>query len=223
MLGLIIFLFTIGVHTTLIVFLQQQLGSVAGLTIYCLFAILTTAAAGVLLSGLTVETVTWRNRLAGILLPWSRFVGGDPLMSFLVKNALISIVFGVTVVIFNRMQLFHITSSNGDGPTIWANIVAWLTVCCWLVMGIAWIYILRSIIRNRSDVVSVLLGKQGNGILLVVPPLAIGISLYLHNCGYLGPALLVVAIPLFYFLLPVSLMVLVILIHQLTGKPIRWN
>ncbi|MBX3417717.1 MAG: hypothetical protein KF851_08950 [Pirellulaceae bacterium] len=226
--GFIVWLATAIVHLAVAIVLSRKLGLASGLAVYSLIAVAMTAVAGILLRTSTVNTITWKNRFASWLLPWTRFVGGGSLISLLVKNGIASIAIGAVLVVCDQVQpiedVLFAGNAATNGQLNWVNVVvSGLTVLCWLAMAVAWGYVLRSLFRHHSDTISVLLRKRSFWIPLTIPPIAVTASLYLRYAGQYRWALLVVAVPLLIALIPVIALMSVVVFHWLTGKPIRWN
>lgn len=217
----------IAIQACAALWLGRCCGLMTGLAIYAAAAMALTGLAGILLRSATVDTVNWKNRVAGLLLPWSALLGGGRLTELLIKNGVASLVFGFVMVLGDRWGLFEVLLGPDTAATSemgWGGwVVQWLTIGCWLAMLIAWFWIWRSMFRHQLDVVSVLLRGRHSWIPLFVPPTALGISIALRAFGYTWWALLAVGLPLLIMFLPLLLMLTVIFIHQLLGKPIRWN
>jgi hypothetical protein len=215
-------------HACIAVFLNRQLGLLIGLVVYSTAVILGIGLAGALLRGATVDSITWKNRIAGWLLPWSIFVGGGRLHSLLIKNAVACVLSGFVMMVSDRLALFDsfLNRSNFEMTDTmhWSEVaVCWLTMGIWFAFFGSWLWMLSSFARHQSDMIKVLQKPRGTWIPLLLPPIAIGGSVALRLFGYPWVALLVVGLPLLYLLLPVMLMTLIILIHITIGKPIRWN
>jgi hypothetical protein len=166
--------------------------------------------------------------VAGLFLPWTSLVGGGSLHSLLLKNQLAAVAFGAAIVVYDQMNLQATVNANqpafAEGSGGWlASGLWWVTLSCWFVLLTGWFYLLRTCLRQQTDLVSVMLGRSGLWLPLVIPPVAVGISLALLVTGNPWHSLLVVVVPLLMILLPVLLMVAGICYHYLIGKPIRWN
>jgi hypothetical protein len=226
-LGIVIWLAIIVVQAAGAIALSRYFGIVVGGLLYALAMISCVGLAGLLLLNVTVESVTWKNRVAGVCLPWSTFVGGGQLSHLLVKNAVAALAFGALVVLCDRLKLFHRGSgANAVGETHmhWSEVVIlWVTVAGWIVMAIGWLWMLRSIVANHSDIISVLLNRQGTWMPLLLPPVIVAASIALRVAGRSWIALTVVGAPLLMLFTPVLLMLAVIVMHYVMGKPMRWN
>jgi hypothetical protein len=102
-------------------------------------------------------------------------------------------------------------------------VILWVTVAGWIVMAIGWLWMLRSIVANRSDMISVVLNRQGTWMPLLLPPVIVAASIALRVAGRSWIALAVVGVPLLILFTPVLLMLVVVLMHYVMGKPMRWN
>ncbi|HMO12871.1 MAG TPA: hypothetical protein PKD64_03585 [Pirellulaceae bacterium] len=219
---------SIAAHVAASIALSRTLGVFEGLLVYVVATSLLTGFAGWLLRDATLGVVTWRNRTAGFLLPWTSIVGGGRLHALVLKNVFASIIAGLVAVLCDQSRLLYafglIPAAAHGEQTPWGVVaLSWLTVACWLVVFAAWLWIIRSLLLRRSDIVSVLTLKRGGWVPLIMPPIALGMSVYQKLTGHAWSALLWVGIPLLIVLCPVMLMAGVILYHQFTGKPMRWN
>lgn len=216
-------------HVAGSVWLSRRLGVAAGLVVYAILTSLLTLLAGGLLRSVPLEKITWKNRLAGWLLPWTALVGGGQLRWLLVKNEVASIVLGMVMVASDRMNVWDAVvanhpSSPGGAPRTWADAgLSWLTLLCWLVMLGGWLWTLRTYFRNQVNSAGVLLGLRGIWIPLLIPPIAVAVSVALQQADYAWASFLVVGIPLLLVLPPVCVLLTVVGYHYLVGKPIRWN
>lgn len=221
-------LLAVTVHAALAVIAARGFGTIFGIVLYSLSVLALVAVAGLALKNSTVGNITWRNWLAGCLLPWIKWVGGGQLTSLLIKNAMVSILFGWLMIWCDRSGFLHELvglDANGDSRNLsWLAIaVLWITLGGWLILSTAWIWLIRSCAQNRQNDLSILFSERGNWLSLLLPPLSVGVSIALRYANFPALALAVVAIPLLIIAGPVLLMMSVILWHQLRGKPIRWN
>jgi hypothetical protein len=221
-------LLTVMLYAALAVMAARGIGVALGIALYSLTVVALVAIAGIALKGSTVGSITWRNRLAGWLLPWTQWVGGGQLRSLLIKNATVSILFGWLMIWCDHNGLFHELvgwkASDHSRRFSWIQLVGlWTTVGCWLILSLAWLLLMRSWAKNQLNVLSVLLKGGGNWIPFLLPPASVGASIALRYAEFPALALAVVAIPLLITTGPVLLMMAVFLWHHLRGKPIRWN
>lgn len=224
----VIWILVIVAHAALSLVLSRQLGLMIGLLIFSVVTLAITCLAGWLLQGAAVGTVTWRNRLAGLLLPWPVIVGGGSLRAMLVKSQLASMLFGMAVVACDQIRTGTIVAGPGVDavaePTNWLDgTVFYLTMMCWAILLGAWLWMVRSFFNHHSEPLSALLEKRSVWIPLVLPPLAVAASVFLVIAGSPWAGLLSVGIPILMMLMPVLPMVAVVLFHYITGKPMRWN
>jgi hypothetical protein len=214
--SLLIWLSILAVLAVLSLRLTSQMGFFVGFAIYTILTTSMTGFAGWLLHRSEPGEITWRNRLAGTLLPWSMWVGSGSLTSLLTKNAAISAVFGCLIAFCNPWNGFahqggDIHGEGGEGNG-WTNmLVSGMTLLCWIVLLVAWLRLLQNIAARP------LWPSLG------FPPMAVGTSIVLRYLGMPWLALTVVAMPIFLVLLPVTLMIAGLLMARLTGKPVRWN
>lgn len=223
-----IWILVIVAHAGLSLVLSRQLGLMIGLLAYSVVTFAITCLAGWLLQGSAVGTVTWRNRLAGLLLPWPVIVGGGSLRAMLVKNQLASILFGIAVVACDQIRTGTIVAGIGvdavaEPASWWDGAVFYLTMMCWAILLGAWLWMLRSFLTHHSVPLTALREKRGIWLPLVLPPLAVAASVALVLSGNPWAGLLSVGLPIVVMLMPVLPMVAVVLFHYITGKPIRWN
>ncbi len=215
-------------QAALVLYLSFQFGAACGLTIFAVCNVFGSLLAGWLLCQSPVSQITWRNRVAGVLLPWTTVVGGGTVTHLMVKNAGASVVYGIVVVTCERMGLVKaLLETSGESPSTqnswWILILAWLTVTCWIIAGIGWLWVLKSCVVHRPARSSQLLWHRNHWIPLLLPPIVTVASILLWYTGQNLAAFFVVVVPLLVVLSPVILMVSVILGHKLMGKPIRWN
>jgi len=216
------------VHLLLAVALARALGWATGVAAYVLLVGLMTAAAGLLLRSLKVDKVTWQNRLASWLLPWAGWVGGGTLGSLLVKNGLTSVILGVLVVWSDQRSPWEtwLTVRNGDrvATSDWVSLaVSVLTFSGWVAISSGWLWWIRCLIGRNFVTGFSALKDQGIWWPLWGAPVVLAASYLLRQAGQFWLALGVVAVPLLILLTPVLFMLVVILGHYLTGRPIRWS
>lgn len=226
--GWLMWLLTVMLHAALAVIAARGVGVTLGIALYSLTVVVFVAIAGIALKGSTVGSITWRNRLAGWLLPWTKWVGGGQLRSLLIKNATVSILFGGLMIWCDHNGLFlelaGWRASDNSRRFSWIQLaLLWTTVGCWLILSLAWLLLMRSWTKNQLNVLSVLLKGRGNWLPFLLPPASVGASIALRYAEFPALALAVVAIPLLITTGPVILMMAVFLWHHLRGKPIRWN
>lgn len=205
--------------------LTRKLGISLGLTLHVLLMLAFSGLGWLMLSQLSTDSITWRNRLISILMPWPAIVGGGSMFAFVLKNAIASIVFAGIVVTADRSGILNIhrTGSDPSSISIGSPWMTWATVLCWMVLTVAWLWLIKSTLSNRPDSFSVLLSSRNTAIPFIFPPIVVIASLFLRYQGYVIAALLTVAIPLVIVLLPVLMMLAVVFYHYATGKPMRWN
>jgi hypothetical protein len=226
--GWLMWLLTVLLYASLAVIATRGIGIALGIVSYSLTVVVFVAIAGLALKGSTVGSITWRNRLAGWLLPWTKWVGGGQLHSLLIKNATVSILFGWLMIWCDQNGLLHelvgLTASDNSRRISWIQLaVLWTTVGCWLILALAWLLLMRSWFKSQLNVLSVLLKGRDNGLPFLLPPASVTASIALRYAELPALALAVVAIPLLITTGPVLLMMAVFLWHHLRGKPIRWN
>ena len=226
--GWLIWLLAVLLHAAYAVIAVRALGYPFGIALYLLSIVLFMVIAGTALKSSTVGSITWKNRLAGWFLPWTHWVGGGQLSTLLIKNAAVSMLFGVLMIWFDNNGLLHeligIKSIDKSSRFTWVELVVlWATVASWLILSVAWLLLMRSWAQNQLNVLSVLVKGPGNWLPFVLPPAAISASIVLRYAEFPFWALAVVAIPLLITTGPVLLMLAVFLWYHIRGKPIRWN
>ncbi len=224
--SLIQFLIVSG-FVALTVALTHSYGLVCGLALIAGIVILTSALAAGLLKSSALNQVTWKNRAAGLLLPWGRLVGGGSLTSLIAKNGAASLGVAILVVMVDHWNLLEpapVITDNAQTTKSWQpTILVWLTAFGWLVFSAGWSLLMLSYLKNRSEPISTLVMRKSRITPLLLPPVAVGVSVTLRYLGWYWLALAVVWIPLTAIFLPVILMLLTIVVFSLLGKPIRWN
>ncbi len=226
--GFLILLLSIFVQATAAIALARTCGFAPGLAIYAILISVCMGIAGRMLQISTMGSVNWTNYVAGFLLPWSQIVGGGQLLALLIKNAIASMMFGLLIAVGDQHNLLGMlatskTSTTGERTNWLTFAIGLLTVGCWIVLLAAWLTMLRSFVKHQSNLLTVLFSNRGIWMPILLPPIALVISVVLKVSGHAWYALLIVGIPLLILLLPVILMFSVILYHYLIGKPIRWN
>lgn len=226
--GWLVWFLAVLMHAALAFALVRGFGLGVGAALYSCCVLGFIAVAGFALNSSTLNTVTWKNRLAGWLLPWTHWVGGGSLSALLIKNAIMSILFGALIMGCDRYGLLHelvgMKASDHSPRFSWMGLITlWATVVCWSVLLLAWALLLRSWANNQLNVLSVLLKGPGNWLPFLLPPIAVSVSIVMRYLGFTGWALSVVAVPLLITTGPVLLMLAVFLWHHIRGKPIRWN
>ncbi|MBL8868760.1 MAG: hypothetical protein JNK90_03150 [Planctomycetaceae bacterium] len=226
--GWLVWFLAVLIHAAMAFAFVRGFGSGVGAALYSCCVLGFIATAGFALKSSTLNTVTWKNRLAGWFLPWTHWVGGGSLTSLLIKNAIMSILFGALIMGCDRYGLLHelvgMKASDHSQRFSWLELATlWGTVVCWIVLLSAWALLVRAWAKNQLNVLSVLLKGPGNWVPFLLPPAAVGSSITLRYAGFPSLGLLVVAIPLLITTGPVLLMLAVFFWHHLRGKPIRWN
>jgi hypothetical protein len=208
--------------------LTQQLGWGGAVVTYSLLIGAMTGLAGLLLRSTTSDSITWRNRLAGWMLPGSAWVGGGTLSMLIFKNGCLSLLLGwatilLTVLGGDATFKSPVATAETAQSIGWQYSVAGLTFICWLMLGIGWLQLCQNWIGQR-------LGQPEGGSrhwqstwLMIGAPLLLLASVTLRQFGLAGWALTLVLVPLLVILFPVTVMSAVLLYHWLIGKPIRWN
>lgn len=146
----------------------------------------------------------------------------------LVKNQLASMLFGIAVVACDQIRAGTNVAGAGLGtvaqPASWLDgTVFYLTLMCWAILLGAWLWMLRSFFTHHSKPFSALLEKRSVWIPMVLPPIAVAASVALVLAGNPLGGLFSVGIPIVMMLMPVLPMVVAVLFHYITGKPMRWN
>jgi len=209
----------------LAIFLTRRLGTGTGLLLHILTMLVFSGIGWLLLTQLTTETITWRNRAIGVLMPWPNIVGGGSLVAYVFKNTIASTVFALIVVAVDRYQVFSmpIETQTRRDHSIGSWLIAVPTFFCWIALCVGWLWMLQSTLANRPDNLSSLPNLRGIAVPLLLPPILVVTSIALRYNGHSTASMLTVAVPVFLVLMPVLLMMGVILFHYITGKPMRWN
>jgi hypothetical protein len=211
----------IALNALLAIALARGLGPVWGWLVYAALSSAGVGAAAWLLKRSAVGVVGWKNHLAAFLTPLMPFVGGGTLRALVLKHIVAGAVFGLVAILVDRFDLVApITASGSAG---WAGWLAAGTIMCWVVVLGLWLWLVSVQMRHRSEPISRLLMRREPGRMLILPPLVVGASVGLQQMGLMWVALAVVALPLLIVVGPVALMVGVMGIYSLLGKPVRWN
>lgn len=226
--GFLLQLVFVACYAGIIVVLTRSFGVGVAAMVYFLLVSVFTYCGGWLLRQSTVGEVSWKNRVAGFCLPWTGWVGGGTLRSLLVKNFFTGIIFGVVVLLFEQANQFQFhTNGSAEGTGGPPRVREWglqiSTGICWIILLGVWLWMLKTFLTRSSNVLSVLTRERGIWFLILSPPVAVAASITLRATGFPGWGLAVAAAPLVYVLLPVLLIIVVMLWHVVTGKPMRWN
>jgi len=206
--------------------LTRQLGPIAGVGAFAALVVAAVLLAGGLIRHAPIDRVTWRNRVAGLLLPWSMILGGGSLKALLIKNMVAGTLFGICVITIDALNLKPIPTPATDAPAYpgWTQTLVFvLTVASWITLLIAWLWILRIHLGKISEPISTIILHRRVKFVLLAPPIAIAASIALRYFSYNLAALLIVGLPLLIVLGPLLLMTLLLLSYAMRGKPIRWN
>jgi hypothetical protein len=210
-----------------VILLLRWFGLWTGMAIYVAIVLAGSLSAWQLLSSSEIGTATWKNVVAGWLLPWTSLMGGGSLTALLIKNALASIVFGIGIALCLELNLLEPAPSadapSGEKASWLLRVLVWLTAAGWITLLTGWIWLMKSSSSGRSEPISTLILHNRLAIPLLIPPVVLIASVVLQFFGHYWLALSVVWIPLGIILLPVILMALALIAHTLAGKPIRWN
>lgn len=154
----------------------------------------TFAALGALVLRATrVGEVTWRNRLAGFLLPWGYFLGRGQLPGIVLGCVLVWAALAGAVLLGHGVQP---AAPIGAQPANVAPGLSWWLLIAWIVDGACLIYMI-GMLRKHFVPASQVTRTQGKLVLLLVAMLAGSIALHLGGNGGLaltvagGPTLLV--------------------------------
>jgi hypothetical protein len=226
--GWISWFITLLLYAALAIAAARGLGTPLGIALYSLVVVMLVALAGFALKNSPVGKITWKNRLAGWFLPWTRWIGGEQLGTLLLRNAVVSILFGWLLIWCDRNglldELLGLKTRDGSQRSSWIQLaILWTTVSCWLILSLAWLRLLQTWAKNHPRKLAEMLKSRDSWPALSIPPAAVAFSVALHYADRPIWALTVVAIPLLIALGPILLMVMLILWQQVRGKPIRWN
>ena len=195
-------------------FVGSQVNSWAAIAIGVIYATTTSTAGALLLWSTKVGQITWRNYLAGWLMPW-----GYRIVQKLASIAFVSGCVGLGLftigVIAERRALSTAASDIDHEAVSWPASVSLATI--WLVYGAAWMYVLgqycRTSNRSQQSTTSFLKALGVVGGTLVA-------SIVCHIAGQTWWALSIAGVPLLVISAFYGTVVIVIL---LSGKNARWN
>lgn len=166
-----------------------------------------------------VGQITWRNRVAGLLLPWGYVLGRGKLpgivlactaiWSALAAAVLLSLA-GTAVVPNAGAAPTPVAPANGGSSSPWL-------LLAWIVDGACLLYLLGMLTKYFAPHAQVTRSQLKLVLVLVV--MIVG-SIVLHLAGYAGPALLVAGGPVALVGGAYGLFLGVILLF---GRNVRWN
>ena len=194
--------------------LEQRYSFGLAATIYSGVALVGTLAGGWLLHTSRVGEVSWRNRLAANLIPFSWLAGHGTLQELCLFNMLGSSLFGlIAFFVFRYLRVNDYAFQNVGG---------WMIAC-----GLAWSGLIGTLLflvrQYRKRYYTGASGLRTFLKLIAGPLIALVASLGLVGVGLSPLAFFVAMIPLAVLFLPMSSLLLIIILAKLSGKPIRWN
>lgn len=194
--------------------LSWQFGAWPALGIIAVIAALCCGLGTLLLKASTVGKVTWKNRVAGYLLPWGFTLGGGQLPG-------ISLVVWLSWLLIAAFTLAVARYSPSTASVGWGRAgVIWLTWTSWLILGgTALLLLYRFVQFSRGG------GSAHPGVTkaLLLTGVLLLVSIGAFAAGYPWLALLIAGVPIVLTLLPVTVLLLLMLGAKLSGKPVRWN
>jgi hypothetical protein len=195
--------------------LAPRIGAWLTLAGVAALATLAAVAGGHLLKTSTVSKITWKNRLAGFMVPWGwKLANGKLGRAQIASAAIWTLLGGAGVMLASGPTSVSISSS---GTMRFPNVVTALLALAWIIDGAAVVYLLSTMLKN-FDVAS----PQALSLIKVMA-LCVAIllgSLLLWTLGHPYIALLIAGGP------PMALAVffgLFIFIMLTAGKNVRWN
>ncbi|MBL9078439.1 MAG: hypothetical protein JNL08_13095 [Planctomycetes bacterium] len=197
---------TLGLRSVLNPWLALLVAAVVGLALAGLGALLLRTA--------RVGEVTWRNRAAGMLLPWGFLFCRAGLPGMVVGSSLVWTALAGVVLLGHAPAP---AAPSPAQPVAGAAGVSWWLVAAWILNGACLLYTVSVLIKNWAPGVT-----SNRSLVKVVGVLALLLvgSIVLHLNGFGMPALLVAAGPTLgvggVYLLFVAAMVLF-------GRNARWN
>lgn len=227
--GWIVWVTFIALHAVVAVFASRRLGPVFGVGVSAVLVTVEVLLAGALLRWSKPDQITWRNRAAGLLLYWGRWVGGGSLTSLLVKNALAGLVFCSLSILVDQVfspsvDVEPSTSEAVNESGAWkSQVLLWVTFACWCVLMGGWALMLRAWHNSSSRGLVELLSRRERWLPAVLPVALTIASIAFRYSGYDASALVIVAVPIAVVLSPIALLLLVLFTYWLRGKPFRWN
>lgn len=184
------------------------------LTAAIIAAILSLAGA-LLLRSCPLGQITWRNRLAGWLLPWGYTLGGGQLGGIALASAAVWTLLAAGAIFATTVPPAAATPAGQGAPA--APISAWWLLLAWIVDGGGVLYLLGIALKNS------LRGSGGGAtvrkLLLILVGMLVA-SLALQLSGYPGLAVLIAGGPPLVIGGFYGLFVLAMLTF---GRNARWN
>lgn len=178
---------------------------------------MTVACAGAALLVRTAELgeITWKNRIAGVLLPWGYGLGAGKLPLIAMFSWIGWVLIGVAVA--SQPGWPSLTRSEPGRP---AGAWYWLLYAGWAInAAVIGLWVTTLVLSRKVG--------HANGQSLLKPTMllivATGASIALHVAGYTRSAALVAACPLLVVAVFVGAFIGLIVVASKLGKPVRWN
>jgi hypothetical protein len=204
------------------------MGLGTGLSAIAILAFASSLLAGFLLKQTSVGELSWRNYVAGFLLPWAFFLRPGSLRGLVLKNSVAAIVVGAAAAGYDWLEVSKpgnvgASETHTTSAMVGTTILALMTMAGWIILLAGWIVLCKNLVTNRSEPISALVLRRDKFMPLVLPPAAVGLSIVFRYWHWYWLSFLTVWGPLVAVFLPVILLVLAVFIQTLRGKPIRWN
>lgn len=153
----------------------------------------TSSLGALLLRTTTVGTITWRNYLAGWLLPWGYYLGRGQLRGIAAVCATIWTLLASSAILARATSALPVGTLPATATTTPATTtMPWLLVLAWVVCGAALLYLLKTVLTAFGPGT-----RAGMSLWRIIAVLAalIASSVALHVSGHTGLATLVAGGP----------------------------
>lgn len=195
--------------------LATRIGTWPTLLAFVLFAGVAAGIGAALLRSSTVGKLTWKNRLAGFLVPWGWMLARGQLWRGVTASGIVWVMLGGvgTFLAWSPVSMPIAATPN----TTLSTVLTALLALAWVVDGGAILYLVSTVVKNFTP------GSKPSRPILKILAFCIVIligSIVLHLTGHSYLALFVAAGPPFA---AASVMGLYLLAILLAGKNLRWN
>lgn len=198
----------------LIGLLEQRFSLGVGASIYVVVVLCATLVGAWLLRSSAVGQVSWRNVLAGKLLPCAGILGYGSLLKLCLSNLLGTLLLGLGGFFVARyLRLNDYTLGRIGGWTIACGLT-WI-VLIWMIL-----FLVRQYGKKYYTGPS---GLRTFLKLIFAPIIALSASIALIVAGLPLFAWLVAMAPVAIVVVSVGPLLLIVVISQFSGKPFRWN
>ena len=198
----------------LIVLLEQRFSLGVSASIYGSVVILTTLTGAMLLRSSAVGQSSWRNELAGALLPCAGMAGYGSLLKLCVFNLLGLFLLGLVCFVSARYLRHNDYALQRIG--------GWTIACGleWLVLVGMVLFLVRQYGKKYYAGAS---GLRKFLKLIAAPAGALAASIALVVAGLPFFAFVVALIPIAIVFVPMGFLLIIVISTKLSGKPFRWN